>query len=104
MRYFDEFKSDLELLRNSLVATNLSCEQLDTLLTQVNIFAFSLASLDIRQESIRHSDGIEELTRHLELSKDYADMNEVHVLDTNGSIINVYEVGQNPGDFAIWKK
>ena len=35
---------------------------------------------------------------------DYADMNEVHVLDTNGSTINVYEVGQNPGDFAIWKK
>ena len=36
-RSIDEFKSDLELIRNSLVATNLSCEHLDTLLTQVNI-------------------------------------------------------------------
>ncbi len=36
----DEFLNDLELIRNSLVMTNLSCEHLDTLLTQVNIFWF----------------------------------------------------------------
>ncbi len=75
-RSIDEFKSDLELIRNSLVATNLSCEHLDTLLTQVNIFAFSLASLDIRQESLRHSDAIDELTKYLNLDKAYSDMNE----------------------------
>ncbi len=72
----DEFKTDLELIRNSLVATSLSCEHLDTLLTQVHIFGFSLASLDIRQESIRHSDAIDELTKHLNLEKTYIDMNE----------------------------
>ncbi|HGY5544535.1 MAG TPA: phosphoenolpyruvate carboxylase [Prochlorococcus sp.] len=71
-----EFKSDLELIRNSLVSTDLSCEPLDTLLTQVHIFAFSLASLDIRQESNRHSDALDELTRYLNLPKAYGDMNE----------------------------
>ena len=34
----DQFRSDLELVRNSLVSTELSCEQLDTLLHQVHIF------------------------------------------------------------------
>ncbi len=71
-----EFRSDLELIRNSLVSTNLSCEPLDTLLTQVHIFAFSLASLDIRQESTRHSDALDELTRFLDLPKAYGDMDE----------------------------
>ena len=72
----DEFRSDLELIRSSLVATNLSCEYLDTLLTQVHIFGFSLASLDIRQESSRHSDAIDELTKYLNLENTYSEMNE----------------------------
>ncbi len=71
-----EFRSDLELIRNSLVSTNLSCEPLDTLLTQVHIFGFSLASLDIRQESTRHSDALDELTRYLNLPKTYLEMDE----------------------------
>ncbi len=73
---FAEFRSDLELLRNSLVSTDLSCESLDTLLTQVHIFGFSLASLDIRQESSRHSEAINELTEYLNLVKPYKEMNE----------------------------
>ena len=72
----DQFRTDLELVRNSLVSTELSCEQLDTLLHQVHIFGFSLASLDIRQESTRHSDAIDELTRNLELPKPYGEMDE----------------------------
>ncbi len=72
----DEFRSDLELIRNSLVSTDLSCEQLDTLLNQVHIFGFSLASLDIRQESTRHSDAIDELSRYLEMPQSYGEMNE----------------------------
>ena len=55
---------------------DLSCEQLDTLLHQVHIFGFSLASLDIRQESTRHSDAIDELTRNLDLPQAYGDMDE----------------------------
>ena len=72
----DQFRSDLELIRNSLVSTELSCEPLDTLLHQVHIFGFSLASLDIRQESTRHSDAIDELTRYLQLPKAYGAMEE----------------------------
>ena len=71
-----EFRGDLELIRNSLVSTDLSCELLDTLLTQVHIFGFSLASLDIRQESNRHSDALDELTRYLNLPKAYGQMKE----------------------------
>ncbi|MEB3159743.1 MAG: phosphoenolpyruvate carboxylase [Synechococcus sp.] len=71
-----EFRSDLELIRNSLVSTELTCEPLDTLLTQVHIFGFSLASLDIRQESTRHSDALDELTRYLRLPRAYEAMDE----------------------------
>ncbi len=71
-----EFRGDLELIRNSLVSTDLSCEPLDKLLTQVHIFGFSLASLDIRQESVRHSDALDELTRYLNLPTPYGEMEE----------------------------
>ncbi len=71
-----EFRADLELIRNSLITTDLSCEPLDTLISQVHIFGFSLASLDIRQESTRHSDALDELTRYLNLDKAYGLMNE----------------------------
>ena len=42
----------------------------------MHIFGFSLASLDIRQESTRHSDAIDELTRYLQLPKAYGAMEE----------------------------
>ena len=42
----------------------------------MHIFGFSLASLDIRQESTRHSDAIDELTRYLQLPKTYGEMEE----------------------------
>ena len=72
----DEFRSDLELIRDSLEATGLSCAPLDHLLCQVHIFAFHLASLDIRQESTRHSDAIDELSRYLDLPVPYGAMEE----------------------------
>jgi phosphoenolpyruvate carboxylase len=72
----EEFRSDLELIRDSLKATGLSCAPLDHLLCQVHIFAFHLASLDIRQESTRHSDAIDELSRYLDLPVPYGAMEE----------------------------
>ena len=33
----------------------------------------------------------------------YVDINEVHVLAHDGEELDVYSVGRNPGDFAIWK-
>ncbi|MFN9645947.1 MAG: phosphoenolpyruvate carboxylase [Cyanobacteriota bacterium] len=72
----EEFRNDLELIRGSLEATGLHCEGLTALLSQVHIFAFSLASMDIRQESSRHSDAIDELTRYLQLPVPYGEMGE----------------------------
>ena len=75
-RSVDEFTDDLELIKNSLETTDLTCEPLNTLLTQVHIFGFSLASLDIRQESTRHSDAFEEVTNYLGMSTSYENMSE----------------------------
>ena len=75
-RSVDEFTYDLELIKNSLNSTDLTCDAVNQLLTQVHIFGFCLASLDIRQESTRHSDAIQELTNYLELPKQYDQMSE----------------------------
>ncbi|MBO6974620.1 MAG: phosphoenolpyruvate carboxylase [Prochlorococcus marinus CUG1435] len=72
----NEFTYDLELIKNSLISTDLTCEAVNNLLTQVHIFGFSLASLDIRQESTRHSDAMQELTNYLDLSVPYDQMSE----------------------------
>jgi phosphoenolpyruvate carboxylase len=72
----EEFRNDLELIRESLDDTGLRCQALRDLLSQVHIFAFCLASLDIRQESTRHSDAIDELTRYLQLPVAYGAMDE----------------------------
>jgi phosphoenolpyruvate carboxylase len=71
-----DFRSDLELIRTSLQATKLSCEPLERLLSQVQIFGFTLASLDIRQESSRHSEALTELSRYLQLPISYDAMDE----------------------------
>ena len=35
---------------------------------------------------------------------DYSYLNEVHVLNSDGTTLKVYEVGINPGDLAYWTK
>jgi phosphoenolpyruvate carboxylase len=72
----DEFRGDLELVQQSLESTGLSCEPLQHLISQAQIFAFCLASLDIRQESTRHSDALDELSRYLQLPVPYGAMDE----------------------------
>jgi phosphoenolpyruvate carboxylase len=72
----DEFRNDLELIQDSLKGTGLSCESLQHLISQAQIFAFCLASLDIRQESTRHSDALDELSRYLQLPVPYGEMDE----------------------------
>jgi len=62
-----DFRQDLELLRNSLLHAGLSNTGLESLLTQVSSFGFSLAALDLRQESSRHSDALDEITGFLQL-------------------------------------
>jgi phosphoenolpyruvate carboxylase len=72
----DEFRNDLELIQDSLEGTGLSCELLQHLISQAQIFAFCLASLDIRQESTRHSDALDELSRYLQLPVPYGELDE----------------------------
>ena len=60
-----EFSDDLRLIQRNLSETGLKCQQLETLLTQVEIFGFNLTQLDIRQESTRHSDAIGEIIEYL---------------------------------------
>ena len=46
---------------------------------------------------------IEEINGNLWFAlTDYADYNEIKVIDSSGEEINSYNVGQNPGDFATW--
>ncbi|MFM8260187.1 MAG: phosphoenolpyruvate carboxylase [Vulcanococcus sp.] len=71
-----DFRNDLELINDSLQGTGLSCEHLENLIAQVHTFAFCLASLDIRQESTRHSDALDELSRYLQVPVPYAEMEE----------------------------
>ncbi|MBP0000532.1 MAG: phosphoenolpyruvate carboxylase [Cyanobacteria bacterium SID2] len=72
-----EFLAELQLIQRNLMETGLSCSELDTLICQVEIYGFNLAHLDIRQESSRHSDAIDELADYLQvLPKSYNDLTE----------------------------
>ncbi|MEP0890654.1 MULTISPECIES: phosphoenolpyruvate carboxylase [unclassified Leptolyngbya] len=68
---------ELELIRRSLQETGLECRDLESLICQVEIYGFNLAQLDIRQESSRHSDTINEILEYLQLlPTSYAEMSE----------------------------
>ncbi|MEM9808539.1 MAG: phosphoenolpyruvate carboxylase, partial [Cyanobacteria bacterium P01_D01_bin.56] len=77
----EAFLTELSLIRDSLKETGLVCRELDMLLSQVEIYGFSLAQLDIRQESTRHSDTIHEITEYLQLSKLYNDLSEAEKVE-----------------------
>lgn len=73
----EEFLAELRLIQRNLKETGLSCRDLDTLIYQAEIYGFNLAQLDIRQESSRHSDTLNEITAYLQvLSGPYDDMPE----------------------------
>ncbi|MEM9265936.1 MAG: phosphoenolpyruvate carboxylase [Cyanobacteria bacterium P01_F01_bin.13] len=71
-----DFLAELDLIHRSLQETGLVCRELDVLLSQVEIYGFSVAQLDIRQESTRHSDTIHEITEYLQLPNLYNDFSE----------------------------
>lgn len=62
-----EFLAELRLIQRNLAATGLTCRDLETLICQVEIYGFTLAHLDIRQESSRHSDTINEIVEYLQI-------------------------------------
>ena len=71
------FLAELRLIQRNLAETGLSCRDLDHLICQVEIFGFNLAHLDIRQESTRHADTLNEIADYLQvLPKPYNEMSE----------------------------
>ncbi|MEB3337169.1 MAG: phosphoenolpyruvate carboxylase [Leptolyngbyaceae bacterium] len=62
-----EFLAELHLVQRNLKATGISCRDLDYLICQVEIYSFSLAHLDIRQESPRHADALSEIAQYLQI-------------------------------------
>jgi len=72
-----EFLAELRLIKRNLTETGLTCQELETLISQVEIFDFNLTKLDIRQESTRHSDSVNEILEYLQiLPQSYNELSE----------------------------
>ena len=61
----EDFLQELRLIERNLKETGLSCNDLDNLIAQVEIYSFNLVQMDMRQDSSRHSDAIEEIAAYL---------------------------------------
>lgn len=73
----EDFLQELTLIQKNLKETGLICQELENLICQVEIYGFNLAQLDLRQESSRHSDTIDEITTYLQiLDRPYNDLTE----------------------------
>lgn len=73
----EEFLADLRLIQRDLQATEMACGELERIICQVELYGFVLAELDLRQDSSRHSDCIDEITAYLQvLPKPYNDLTE----------------------------
>ncbi|QXE24166.1 phosphoenolpyruvate carboxylase [Richelia sinica FACHB-800] len=72
-----DFLAELRLIQRNLTETGLSCQELENLICQVEIFDFNLTQLDIRQESSRHADALNEILEYLQvLPQSYNDLTE----------------------------
>ncbi len=74
-----EFLRDLLLIRDSLFAdgdNNVANAELQDLIRLVETFGFYLMHLDIRQESIRHTEAVSELLAAMPQAVDYAALDE----------------------------
>ncbi|MBV9386868.1 MAG: phosphoenolpyruvate carboxylase [Chroococcidiopsidaceae cyanobacterium CP_BM_ER_R8_30] len=76
-RFGSEFLAELRLIQRNLIETGLSCRELENLLCQVEVYDFILAQLDIRQESSRHADALNEILQYLQiLPRSYHELSE----------------------------
>lgn len=72
-----EFLEELTLIQRNLHETGIDCRDLENLLCQVEIYGFSLARLDMRQESSVHSNALSEIAEYLQiLPKSYNELSE----------------------------
>ena len=65
---------------------------------ELNLLPVSIGSFD--QSQVYHIEKIQ--GKFWFALTDYSTFNEVHVLDDSGQILDVYQVGITPGDFAFW--
>jgi phosphoenolpyruvate carboxylase len=73
----DDFLAELRLIQRNLTETGLNCRELENLICQVEIFGFNLTQLDIRQESSRHADTLNEILEYLQvLPQSYNELSE----------------------------
>ncbi|AUB36555.1 ppc, phosphoenolpyruvate carboxylase [Nostoc flagelliforme CCNUN1] len=73
----DDFLAELRMIQRNLTETGLSCRELENLICQVEIFGFNLTQLDIRQESSRHADALNEILEYLQiLPQPYNELSE----------------------------
>lgn len=78
-RNVDEFMNDLRIIERSLLANKgerLARGRLATLIRQVEVFGFHLATLDIRQHSSRHREAIAEIFATYAICADYQALDE----------------------------
>ncbi|MCC5655459.1 phosphoenolpyruvate carboxylase [Nostoc sp. XA010] len=72
-----DFLAELRMIQRNLTETGLSCRGLENLICQVEIFGFNLTQLDIRQESSRHADALNEILEYLQiLPQPYNELSE----------------------------
>lgn len=86
-----EFLDDLYLIRDSLIAhgdANIADAELKDLIRLVECFGFYLASLDIRQESTRHTEAVTELFASAPNLPDYATLTEEQRLEVLGDLLS----------------
>jgi phosphoenolpyruvate carboxylase len=73
----EDFLADLRIIQQDLASTGMVCAELEQLICQVELYGFVLAQLDLRQESSRHSDALDEITAYLGiLPKPYNELSE----------------------------
>lgn len=73
----EEFLAELRLIGRNLTETGLTCQELDNLICQVEIYNFNLAHLDIRQESSRHAEAFNEILQYMQiLPQSYHELSE----------------------------
>ncbi len=72
-----EFLEELQLIQDSLTKTGLNCQEVESLICQVEIYGFSLTKLDFRQESSSHAETLTEIAEYLQLlPKPYKELTE----------------------------
>jgi phosphoenolpyruvate carboxylase len=73
----ESFLAELRLIQSNLSETGLTSQLLENLICQVEIFGFNLTKIDIRQESSRHSDALNEILEYMGIhSKPYNELSE----------------------------